>query len=91
MKNQEKKMTIREIVLAVFDGDQAKADAVLKSGEINFGYNPNWRYPNMLSFSYKVKDSYECKCVGRCISETTFLAYDGCDRIRVSYKCDSSD
>ena len=84
-------MTIREIVLAVFDGDQAKADAVLKSGKINFGCNPRWEYPNMLYFSYRVNETYQYEKIGRCISRTTFLANDGVDSIVVSYESDSSD
>lgn len=90
MKNEENKMTIKQIINARCNGDKQWIEAIEKKGEIGFGCNPNWLYPNMLH-SYMVKGSQESQQTGRCISRTTFTAFDGETTIRVSYESDSSD
>jgi len=90
MKSEENKMTLLEIISATCKGKQDWIDDVLRRGEINFGCNPNWTYPNMFS-AYKVKDSSENRQIGRCIWSYSYLASDGETSIRVKYETDSSD
>lgn len=85
-------MKITEIIHAYCKGDQKWIAAILKSGEIGFGCNPNseWKYVEEL-LKHKVKDSEYCSCVGNCLYDYWFTACDGETTFKVSYQTDSSN
>lgn len=90
MKNDKSKMTIKEILTAFFNGNTENAEKVIEQGSIDFGCNPNWKYPNMI-WAYRIPESVISKTLGRCISRTSYSATDGETAISVSYESDSSD